>query len=56
MRNQIISYPGVKPGALVKVDAEIVPKLSGEQKLVATFSSKELLDITGSAKIEVYDE
>lgn len=56
LRNQVVPYPDVKPGALVKVDADIVPKIDGEQKLIATFTSKQLLDITGSAKFEVIGE
>lgn len=53
LRNQVVPYPDAKPGALIKVDVEIVPKTDGEQKLVATFTSKQLIDITGSAKFEV---
>ncbi|XP_017784888.1 PREDICTED: hemocyte protein-glutamine gamma-glutamyltransferase-like [Nicrophorus vespilloides] len=56
LRNQILPYQDVKPGAMVKVTTHIVPKMTGEQKIVATFSSKELLDITGSAKVEVTDD
>lgn len=52
----VVQYPDVKPGALVKATVQITPKVIGEQKLIATFSSSELLDITGSAKVEVYEE
>nr|XP_023026500.1 hemocyte protein-glutamine gamma-glutamyltransferase-like [Leptinotarsa decemlineata] len=55
-RNQIIDHPDVKPGAVVKVNATIVPKFPGEHKLVATFSSRELLDITGTVKVDVSEE
>lgn len=56
LRNQEIPYQNVKPGQLVKVDTQITPKTSGEQKIVATFSSKELLDISGTAKVEIFDD
>lgn len=53
VRNQLIHYPDVAPGATVNVGVNITPRLEGDQKIVATFSSKELLDITGSAQVEV---
>ncbi|RZC42409.1 hemocyte protein-glutamine gamma-glutamyltransferase [Asbolus verrucosus] len=56
LRNQIVRYNNVKPGALVKINTDVIPKIPGEQKLVATFSSKELLDIIGSAKVEVVED
>lgn len=56
IRNQTVPYQDVKPGAVVKINVDIVPKHDGEQKLVATFTSKELLDIRGSAKFDVIDE
>lgn len=55
-RNLVIQLPDAKPGALVKIAVEITPKNVGEQKLVATFASSELVDITGSAKVEVFEE
>ncbi|XP_017784889.1 PREDICTED: hemocyte protein-glutamine gamma-glutamyltransferase-like [Nicrophorus vespilloides] len=56
LRNQILHYRNVKPGVMVKIAINIIPLVPGEQKIVATFSSKELLDITGSAKVKVFDE
>ncbi|XP_018323650.1 hemocyte protein-glutamine gamma-glutamyltransferase-like [Agrilus planipennis] len=56
IRSQVMMHPDVKPGAKVKVTTEIMLTSVGDKKLVATFSSKELLDITGSAKIEVFDD
>ncbi|XP_056638436.1 hemocyte protein-glutamine gamma-glutamyltransferase-like [Diorhabda sublineata] len=53
VRNQIIVHPDVRPGTVIRIDTTIVPKTEGEQKLVATFSSKQLLDITGTAKVDV---
>lgn len=55
-RNLVVQYPDVKPGALVKTVVDVTPKNVGEQKLIATFSSTELVDITGAAKVEVYEE
>jgi transglutaminase 1 len=40
----------------VKVEHSFTPQRSGRQKLVGTFSSKELVDITGSADIEVFED
>lgn len=56
VRNLVIPYPDVKPGGLVKVETQVTPKVPGQQTLIATFSSKELVDIVGSAKVEVYEE
>ncbi|EFA00611.1 hemocyte protein-glutamine gamma-glutamyltransferase [Tribolium castaneum] len=56
IRNQVIRYSDVKPGGLVKINADITPKIAGEQILVATFSSKQLIDIRGSAKVEVLED
>lgn len=56
MRSQLIPFPDVKPGALVKVDTQIITKIAGDQKIIVTFTSKELVDVTGSIKIEVYDD
>ncbi|CAG9856791.1 unnamed protein product [Phyllotreta striolata] len=54
LRNQIIAHPNVKPGAVVSVETKVVPKYVGELKLVATFHSKELMDISGTAKVEAF--
>ncbi|XP_069699505.1 hemocyte protein-glutamine gamma-glutamyltransferase-like [Periplaneta americana] len=56
VRNTAISYRDVLPEEEVKLESSLTPQRSGKQKLVATFSSKELVDITGSANIEVFDE
>lgn len=55
-RGLALQHPDVKPGGLVKAIVQITPKIIGEQKLIATFTSSELVDITGSAKVEVYEE
>lgn len=56
IRNQVIQHADVKPGGLLKVEANIIPKSAGEQKIIATFTSKELVDVTGSALVNVYEE
>jgi len=38
------------------VEHSFTPQRAGRQKLVGTFSSKELLDITGSTEIEIFEE
>jgi transglutaminase 1 len=40
----------------VNVEHSFTPQRAGRQKLVGTFSSKELLDITGSTEIEILEE
>lgn len=55
-KNLMVKHPDVKPNSLVKTTVEITPKVIGDQKLIATFTSTELLDIIGSAKVEVYEE
>jgi len=40
----------------VIVEHSFTPQRAGRQKLVGTFSSKELLDITGSTEIEILEE
>ncbi|XP_060519546.1 hemocyte protein-glutamine gamma-glutamyltransferase isoform X2 [Cylas formicarius] len=54
IRNQILTHADIGPDEKVTVTTEVVPKLGGdEQKIVATFSSKELSDITGSSNVKV---
>ncbi|KAK5640144.1 hypothetical protein RI129_010955 [Pyrocoelia pectoralis] len=56
MKNQELPHRDVGPGGLLQVETEIVPKVAGEQTVVATFTSRELMDITGSLKVDVYDD
>jgi hypothetical protein len=39
----------------VRVEHRFNPQRSGNQKMVATFNSKELVDITGSVSFEITD-
>lgn len=55
-KNQDIPYRDIQPGELVTVQAILIPTAIGQQKLVATFASTELVDITGTAKVEVFDD
>ncbi|XP_066591017.1 hemocyte protein-glutamine gamma-glutamyltransferase-like [Prorops nasuta] len=55
-KNKTIEFRDVEPEEEVHVEHQLIPQKSGNQKIVATFTSKELLDITGSASIEVLDE
>jgi transglutaminase 1 len=49
-------FRNVQPEEEVKVEHSFTPQRTGRQKLVGTFSSKELVDITGSAEIEVLED
>jgi len=55
-RNTTIPYRDVQPEEEVIVEHSFTPQRAGRQKLVGTFSSKELLDITGSTEIEILEE
>ncbi|KAF5290675.1 hypothetical protein FQR65_LT01965 [Abscondita terminalis] len=56
MKNQTIPIADVRPLGRALAQADLIPKTAGEQKLVATFTSIELTDVTGSLKIEVFDD
>ena len=45
----------VKMGEMVSHVQKFVPRQSGERKLVATFSSRELIDVIGSRPVLVRD-
>ncbi len=45
----------VKMGEMVTHTQKFVPRYSGERKMVATFSSRELVDVVGSRPIHVRD-
>nr|CAD7442811.1 unnamed protein product [Timema bartmani] len=52
----LIPAGDIRAGELVVLEHRFTPMRAGAQKLVATFSSTELLDITGAASIDVYDD
>ncbi|XP_029050164.2 hemocyte protein-glutamine gamma-glutamyltransferase-like [Osmia bicornis bicornis] len=55
-KNKTLMFRDVEPEEDVYVEHQLVPQKSGAQKIIATFTSKELVDITGSAAIDVLDE
>ncbi|XP_067009336.2 hemocyte protein-glutamine gamma-glutamyltransferase [Anabrus simplex] len=55
-KSKPIPYRDVNPQEEVKLEHRFMPQKSGSLTLIGTFYSKELLDITGSAKMEVYED
>jgi len=55
VRPQTIKYRDVKMGEMVSHVQKFTPRQSGERKLVATFSSRELIDVIGSRPVLVRD-
>jgi transglutaminase 1 len=55
VRPQTIKYRDVKMGEMVSHVQKFTPRQSGERKLVATFSSRELIDVLGSRPVHVRD-
>ncbi|XP_043278187.1 hemocyte protein-glutamine gamma-glutamyltransferase-like [Venturia canescens] len=55
-KNKKIQFRDVAPEEDVRVEHQLVPQKAGPQKIIATFTSKQLTDVTGSAAIDVYDE
>ena len=45
----------VKMGEIVSHVQKFTPKLSGDRKIVVTFSSNELVDVVGSKQVSVRD-
>ncbi|PBC33779.1 Hemocyte protein-glutamine gamma-glutamyltransferase [Apis cerana cerana] len=54
-RNKTLAFRDVDPEEDVYVEHQLVPQKAGSQKIIATFTSKELVDVTGSAVIDVLD-
>jgi transglutaminase 1 len=54
-RNKTLAFRDVGPEEDVYVEHQLVPQKPGEQKIIATFTSKELVDITGCATVDVLD-
>jgi len=55
VRPQTIKYRDVKMGEIVSHVQKFTPKLSGDRKIVVTFSSNELVDVVGSKQVSVRD-
>ncbi|XP_046384638.1 hemocyte protein-glutamine gamma-glutamyltransferase-like [Ischnura elegans] len=54
-RPRISRQRDVKPGELVTLTERFFPRKSGQRRIVATFDSQELAEITGSAVVTVAD-
>ncbi|KYM93428.1 PREDICTED: hemocyte protein-glutamine gamma-glutamyltransferase-like [Cyphomyrmex costatus] len=54
-RNKTLTFRDVRPEEDVYVEHQLVPQKPGEQKIIATFTSKELVDITGCATVDVLE-
>ncbi|XP_012281740.1 hemocyte protein-glutamine gamma-glutamyltransferase [Orussus abietinus] len=54
-KNKTLAFRDVEPEEEVYVEHQLVPQKAGNQKIVATFTSNELVDITGSAAVDVLD-
>lgn len=54
-KNKTIGFRDVDPEEEVYVEHQLVPQKPGAQKVIATFTSRELVDVTGSAAIDVLD-
>ena len=52
---RFVFYSDVKMGEMVSHVQKFTPRQSGERKLVATFSSRELIDVIGSRPVLVRD-
>lgn len=55
VRPQTIKYRDVKMGEMVSHTQKFIPRQSGERKMVATFNSRELVDVVGSRPFHVRD-
>lgn len=55
-KNKTLAFRDVEPEEDIYVEHQLVPQKGGSQKVIATFTSKQLVDITGSAAIDVLDE
>ncbi|KAK9308630.1 hypothetical protein QLX08_001476 [Tetragonisca angustula] len=55
-RNKTLAFRDIDPEEDIYVEHQLIPQKAGSQKIIATFTSKELVDVTGSAAIEVLDE
>ena len=53
VRPQTIKFRDVKVGEMVSHTHKFIPRQSGDRKLVATFNSRELVDVVGSRPIHI---
>ncbi|XP_046739313.1 hemocyte protein-glutamine gamma-glutamyltransferase-like [Diprion similis] len=55
-RNKTLMFRDVAPGELVHVEHQLIPQKAGKQTIIATFTSKQLVDVTGSQSVEVFED
>lgn len=55
-KNKTLKFRDVGPLEDIQVEHELVPQKSGRQQIIATFTSDQLVDVTGSATVDVYEE
>ncbi|XP_044019930.1 hemocyte protein-glutamine gamma-glutamyltransferase-like isoform X1 [Aphidius gifuensis] len=55
-KNKTIHFRDVEPLEEVRIQHQFIPQKEGKQKIIATFTSKELDDVTGSVEVEVLKE
>lgn len=55
-KNKMIQFRDVEPLEEVRVQHQFVPQKEGKQKIIATFTSKQLVDVTGSVEVDVMEE
>lgn len=54
-KNKTLKYRDVAPLEDIRVEHQFVPQKSGRQQIIATFTSKQLVDVTGSTTVDVLD-
>lgn len=53
-RPKQVQFRDVRPGELVTFNETFVPRRQGERKIVATFTSRQMSEITGSSSVNVH--
>ncbi|XP_015109544.1 hemocyte protein-glutamine gamma-glutamyltransferase [Diachasma alloeum] len=52
-KNKTIKFRDVGPLEDVRVEHQLVPQKAGQQKIIATFTSRQLVDVTGAVAVDV---
>lgn len=55
-KNRTLEFRDIDPEEDVHVEHQLVPQKEGGQKIIATFTSTELVDITGCAIVDIFYE
>lgn len=53
-RPKQMKHRDIRPGELVQYNETFVPRRQGERKIVATFTSRQMSEIAGSASVNVH--